>query len=96
MASERRTVTHNHQYAQPNANATESSTNRAAYSVNDPVTGMTVAISPRDCLWKLASFQNLCVHLHPHNKEHNNPNQRETDERPRRSTLAKGIPRAHQ
>jgi hypothetical protein len=44
------TVTQRYQYAHPNANAIESSMNRSAYSVNDPVTGMTVAISPKDCL----------------------------------------------
>ena len=52
------TVTHKYQYAQPSANASESSINRAAYSVNEPVTGIKVAISPSDCLYSLASFQN--------------------------------------
>ena len=53
------TVTHRYQYAHPSAKARESSIKRSAYSVNDPVTGIKVAISPSDCLWKLASFHEI-------------------------------------
>lgn len=44
------TVTQRYQYAHPNAKASESSMNRSAYSVNEPETGIMVAISPNDCL----------------------------------------------
>lgn len=44
------TVTQRYQYAHPSPKANESSTNRCAYSVNDPETGMAVASSPSDCL----------------------------------------------
>lgn len=49
------TVTQRYQYAHPRAKASESSINLSAYSVNDPVTGITVAISPSDCLAKLSA-----------------------------------------
>jgi hypothetical protein len=90
------TVTQRYQYAHPNAKDTESSRKRCAYSTNDPVTGMMVAISPRDCLltkqsaeisrWGKASTDDF-----PHDEKNNNPHERETNQHAGRSAVVKRI-----
>jgi len=91
------TVTHNHQYAQPRANARQSSMNRSAYSMKEPVTGIIVAISPRDCLDSLAKCLNYIVAMnHPHNKEYTRSNQAEANQSSSRTTLSQCTSRIHQ